>query len=216
MLLMAGIAATSHPDPSDELTDHYRRMMVYHERMDSSVPEGAILFIGDSITQGLCVAAVCERGVNYGIGSDTTVGVLQRLPRYTSISRASAVALAIGVNDLRRRDNNAILEHMEQIISAITEHAPLVVSAVLPLDERVEAVGIERNARIAALNKRLAVLCDEYAGCVFVDASPRLVDEGGNLSTKYHVGDGVHPNTAGYAIWGEALRNALAFMGDPK
>ncbi len=122
------------------------------------------------------------------------------------------MTLAIGVNDLRRRDDNAILENMAQIISAITKHTPLVVSAVLPLDERIETVGAGRNTRIAALNTRLAGLCDGYAECVFVDASPLLIDESGNLSTTYHVGDGVHPNTAGYAIWIEALRNALASL----
>ncbi|HDP35802.1 MAG TPA: hypothetical protein ENN29_11915, partial [Candidatus Hydrogenedentes bacterium] len=181
-----------------ELTEHFRRMTTYHGRMDGNVPEGAVLFIGDSITQGLCVAAVSARGVNYGIGSDTTAGVLERLPLYRSMERAAAVVLAIGVNDLRRRDDEAILENFAAIISYCAKRAPLVVSAVLPLDEQVKTVDENRNERIAALNEKIAALCERNERCIFVDASPLLRDASNNLSPEYHVGDGVHPNTAGY------------------
>jgi len=44
-----------------DITAHYKRMMVYHRYMEGSVPDGAVLFIGDSITQGLCVVAVCDK-----------------------------------------------------------------------------------------------------------------------------------------------------------
>ena len=40
--------------------------------MDSLVPVGATVFIGDSITQGLATSAVVPLSVNYGIGGDTT------------------------------------------------------------------------------------------------------------------------------------------------
>jgi len=192
-----------------ELTDHFRRMTTYHGRMDGSVPDGAVLFIGDSITQGLCVAAVCAHGVNYGIGSDTTAGVLERLPLYTSIERSAAVVLAIGVNDLRRRENKFILENVHAIVEAVTRHVPVVVSAVLPLDERVKAVGPDRNARIAELNQGLAALCAENDSCVYADASSLLLDAEGSLAAVYHVGDGVHPNTAGYEKWIAVLREGL-------
>lgn len=207
---MAALSA----DNSSDLTDHYRRMMIYHERIDGSIPQGAVLFIGDSITQGLCVAAVCDRAVNFGIGSDTTVGVLHRLPRYHAIERASAVVVAIGVNDLRRRDDAVILENMEQIIRFISARAPLIISAVMPVDERVESVGQGRNERITALNKKIAELCTEHTGCIFVDVSEALTDEEDNLAAHYHVGDGVHLNTAGYAYWIESLGSAVAWVQD--
>ena len=210
---MAGAFAERSPQamPGEgELGQHFRRMTTYHGRMDGNVPEGAVLFIGDSITQGLCVAAICEHGVNYGIGSDTTAGVLDRLPLYPSIARAAAVVLAIGVNDLGRRDNEFILENLREILKRITEDAPVVVSAVLPLDENVEAVGKDRNARIAELNKSIASLCGEFPAAIFVDPSPILLDDAGNLAASNHVGDGVHPNTKGYEAWIKALREGLA------
>ena len=48
------------------------------------------------------------------------------------------VVVAIGVNDLRRRDNAALLENYRKIADAVAGRAPLLFSAVLPLDERVK------------------------------------------------------------------------------
>ena len=120
-----------------ELTPHYHRMLGYHKRMDGNVPDRAVIFIGDSLTQGLCVSAVAVPSVNYGIGSDTTVGVLQRLSEYRSIDRAAAVVIAIGINDLRRRSDAEILDNYETILARIPESIPVIASAVLPVDEPV-------------------------------------------------------------------------------
>ena len=57
-------------------------MVKYHSRMDGSIPDNSILFIGDSITQSLCVSAVADNSVNLGIGGDTTLDVINRLPKY--------------------------------------------------------------------------------------------------------------------------------------
>ena len=119
---------------SAEITPHFHRMLRYHKRMDGNVPDGSVVFIGDSITQGLCVSAITCPSVNYGIGSDTTLGVLQRLQDYRSIDRASAVLLAIGINDMKRRSNDEIFENYRLIIEQIPKTTPIVFSAVLPLD----------------------------------------------------------------------------------
>ena len=209
-LAVLGIASGAFGQtPDGDITEHYKRMMVYHQYMDGNVPEGAVVFVGDSITQGLCVSAVWDRAVNYGIGSDTTVGVLQRLPKYASMSRAAAVVIAIGVNDLKRRDNAEILGNYKKIMDAVPAGTPLVFSAVLPLDDRAKAEAENRNGRIRELNKGLAELCATDTRCYFVDITASLVDETGNLQPSFHVGDGVHLNTAGYAQWINDLREHL-------
>jgi hypothetical protein len=78
---------------TQELTPHFKRMLTYHKRMDGNIPSGAVIFIGDSITQGLAVSAVYPKSVNYGIGSDTTIGVIKRLSDYKSLSRARAIVI---------------------------------------------------------------------------------------------------------------------------
>lgn len=196
-------------DAESDITEHYRRMIVYHKYMDGNVPDGAVLFIGDSITQGLCVVAVHDKAVNYGIGSDTTLGVLERLPAYRSMERAAAVVIAIGVNDLSRRDNNAILENYKKIMAAVPPDIPLLFSAVLPLDDRNKPDAEKRNERICELNQGLKALCAGEGQCIFLDSTPSLVDDTGNLDPAYHTGDGVHLNMAGYILWIRDLRGKL-------
>ena len=203
-----GLWTPSAEEP--ELSAHYHRMMQYHRHIDGSVLDGSVLFVGDSITQGLCVSAVADRAVNFGIGSDTTVGVLDRLPQYASLPRARSVVIAVGVNDLARRQNADILGNFTRILSSIPEHVRLIVSAVLPVDERADTGHRGYNSRIHELNAAVQKRCLSRINCSFFDSGNSLMDASGNLDGDYHVGDGVHLNPGGYAIWIDDLKKAMA------
>ncbi len=194
-----------------EITEHFERMLRYHKRMDADVPDRAVIFIGDSITQGLCVSAVATPSVNYGIGSDTTVGVLKRLPEYHSLKRSSVCVLAIGINDLQYRSNEEILKNYSSILQTVPPLVPIVFSAVLPVDERVhpnDHAGM--NMRIRALNSHLKALCEaQIPKCTFLDTGFKLIDSTGNLRKEYHEGDGVHLNGAGNSVWIQDLKGII-------
>lgn len=198
--------------PSQEISEYYKRMLCYHVRMDGNVPDRSVVFIGDSLTQGLCSDAVSYPSVNYGIGGDTTVGVLTRLAEYRqSLRRASAVVLAIGVNDMKFRDNHQIVENYRRILQVLPEKVSVVCSAVLPVNEDIYSnPSIVNNARITDLNASLKVLCSTDLRCIFVDARRRLIDANGNLSTAFQDGDGIHLNAVGNRIWIEELRDGLS------
>lgn len=193
---------------SPELSEYYNEITAYHKRMDGSVPRGATIFIGDSITQSLATSAVSELSVNYGIGSDTTLGVLNRLPIYESINSTKAVVIAIGVNDLARRNNDSIIHNYEEILDYIPKNTKILVSAILPIDERVQSKK-SSNERISKLNSSLKKLTEKYENVVFVDSSNWLKGDDDNLKTEFHSGDGVHLSTAGYKIWISQLRVSL-------
>ncbi len=196
--------------PNPEITDHFRRMLRYHLRMDGNVPDGAVLFVGDSLFQGLCTDAVACPSVNYGIGQDTTVGVLARLPQYRSLLRASALVLEIGANDMNRRDNRQIIENYRRILDAVPRSVPVVCCAMLPVNEGLLSPPEKSvNARIREFNASLKALCSGDPRCVFVDPTSRLVDAEGNLAAALQDGDGVHPNSDGNRIWIEELRTAV-------
>jgi lysophospholipase L1-like esterase len=194
--------------PPPELTPHYHAMVAYHRRMDGSVPAGATVFIGDSLTQSLATSAVAEPSVNYGIGSDTTAGVLARLPHYASMNRAKAVVIAIGINDLRRRGDAELLANHRRIAAAVPASTKLVLGALLPVDEAHSRIGAT-NTRIAQINAALKALAAERPNTVFVDAGERLKDAAGQLAREFHTGDGVHLSTEGYARWIAALKPAI-------
>ncbi len=207
--LFSFIPSDSSVSESVSLPDtHFKRMVYFHERMDASVPDGSVIFIGDSITQGLCVSAVSSLSVNYGIGADTTAGVLRRVGHYDSMQRARAIVLAVGINDLLQRGAQEIGKDHETILDMLPIDVPVIVSAVLPIDEKIRDDTL-RNSEIIVLNRVLRELSVERPYVYFVDIRSQIVDESGDLSAKYHIGDGLHLNSSGYALWIKALREAL-------
>lgn len=193
-----------------EFPDHYGLMVSHHRMGDGHVPDGAVVFIGDSMVQGLCVAAVAPRAVNYGISNDTTRGVLGRLPHYSSLDRAQAIVIAIGVNDLRYRANEDIVDNCGKILDRLPGSVPVVMSAVLPVaHEGGDSCEDLNEARIRPLNERLAELAGKREGVVFADAGGLLSGPRGNLRRDCHLGDGRHLNNEGYRIWIEVLKGAL-------
>ncbi len=191
-----------------EISEYYNEITNYHKRLDASIPSNATIFIGDSITQGLATSAVSDLSVNYGIGSDTTLGVLQRLPMYKSINTAKAVVIAIAVNDLPIRNNDKIIYNYKKILDYIPQSTKVVVSAVLPIDEKIRSFS-SSNKRISKLNASLKKLTVNYDNVVFIDSSSLLQDNDSNLKNEFHTGDGIHLSTAGYKIWINQLKEAL-------
>ncbi len=195
-----------------EITPFYERILRYHKRISGNAPPGAVQFIGDSFIQGLCVSAVANPAINYGIGGDTTYGMLQRISEYTSLKTARAIVLAAGFNDMWRRDNAAIAQNYSQILRTLPANRPVLMTAVFPVDERLIDAFKGRNARIADLNARLMEVCAADQRCRFIDINMLLMDKSGNLAPRYYDGDGLHLNSAGNAIWIEALRLRLATL----
>ncbi len=192
-----------------EAGEYFHHMVRLHTRMDDNVPDGAVIFIGDSITQQLCVSGVVALSVNYGIGGDTTAGVLQRLPKYRSIKRAAAIVVAVGINDLNFRTNEQILRNYLLIAEQKPKKVPVIFSAVLPVDEKAHEGWRGWNQRIQALNADLKSFISKSKNLFFVDGGYLLVDGQGNLAREYHAGDGLHLNARGYAIWMKELQKAI-------
>jgi lysophospholipase L1-like esterase len=171
---------------------------------DMSVPPGAVLFFGDGITRDPTVNNVTTNAAaNFGMGLETTEGLLKRLPGYRCLKTASAVVLAIGINDLLERDNDSLIENYSKILAVIPTTIAVVVSAILPVEESLlpgDRQGKTSNKRITGINERLRALCSKDQRCVYVDAGPSLRDSRGALSQGYHVGDGLHLSSEGYGI----------------
>jgi lysophospholipase L1-like esterase len=192
-----------------EFTKHYHEMIAYHSRMDGNIPDNAIIFIGDSLIQSLAVSAVTPSGVNYGIGNDTSLGVINRLSEYSSIRRSKIVIIAIGLNDLSRRDPNDVIKNCENIINFIPPNIDIVFSAVHPVNENFYKQQGKNNERINQLNSDLKLLCSKHSNSHFISIADLLIDETQNLSNEYHVGDGVHLNYKGYEIWIKELKRKI-------
>ncbi len=195
--------------PPVELSSYYETLILYHDRMDGSVPDGAVLFIGDSIIQGLATAAVHQSSINYGIGTDTTRGVLKRLSLYNSLQRASAVVLSVGVNDQIFRNSEEMAENYRQILNTLPSDITILVNAVLPVDERVVDSHF-RNERVVEFNSAIRHVTDSFENAIYIDTGNQFLDNTGNLNSEFHIGDGLHLNTRGYTVWIDVVGKALA------
>ena len=190
---------------SKELTPFYIEMVGSQQQLDGSIAEGAVIFLGDSITQGLNVSAVTHPAINYGIGMDTTYGLINRIPKYSSLAKASQIVIAIGVNDLIRthRDNDAVLNNFRKVFELLPEGIPVIVQALLPVDERVTLKGF--NQRVIQVNNRLELLATSN-NAKFINMANDLTNEQGNLKSKYHIGDGLHLSSLAYNVWIDRLK----------
>jgi lysophospholipase L1-like esterase len=78
----------------------------------------------------------------------------------------------------------------------------------MPIDLTAPGVarkfGADRNVRIADFNRRIAALAAEHR-MRFV----QLLPSNEMLPAEWHIGDGVHLNATGYAVWAARLREAL-------
>lgn len=196
--------------PMPELTEYYRTLVDLQLRADAHVAPGAVLFFGASQVQGLCVTCIDARAVNYGIGGDTTAGVLERLSKYRSLETATAVFISVGFNDLRRRSIEAALANYEQVLQRIPATTPVIASAVFPVDDRIDDVKEVSNEAIRRLNDGVRSLCSARRGCRFLDPREQLIDTAGRLRADMHDGDGLHLNASGYKIWMAQIAGAIA------
>ena len=141
-----------------EISDFYKKSVGHHLRVDAQISPGAVIFLGDSIVQGLCVPCVSKQAYNFGIGGDTTVGVLQRLKYYQSVQQAGTVVLSVGTNDLARRSSNEILSNYNKILASIPASVKIVLVAIFPVNTDGSTVRSRSNDQIRSINTQLAQL----------------------------------------------------------
>ena len=183
---------------------------------DVAKDQGAIVFLGDSITQGWGVDFKKSfdglKLANRGIGGDTTRGMLLRLQEDVLALHPKAVVLLMGTNDIEVEvPVDAIGRNFQKIVAALKSHdpkMPVVVCRVFPSSatkKRPKETILAVNEKIAAAVKgdpQFTVL-DTYA--LFANA------EGDALPALFP--DLLHLNAAGYAKWASALRPIFATLG---
>ena len=174
----------------------------------ASQENGAVVFLGDSITQGwtsLSRDFPDFKTANRGIGGDTTRGILYRLDANVLSLKPKAVVLLIGTNDIGNGANpNDVADNIDEIIKEMKKaypKMPIIVCEVMPSSEKKQ-----RPAdKIKKLNslikkdvrwKRHVYLCDTWS--IYADAN--------GDAPQALFPDLLHPNTAGYAKWEAALK----------
>jgi lysophospholipase L1-like esterase/poly(3-hydroxybutyrate) depolymerase len=169
---------------------------------------GAVVFFGDSITQGwetLAKDFPTMKVANRGISGDTTRGLRLRLEKDVLALKPRAVNLLIGTNDLSLGATpEVVAENIGAIISELHKAnpaMPVIVNKVMPRGPQPGKF----PEKIQELNALLEKAWSGKEHVTFCDTWTLFADEQGS-SKKEEFPDMLHPNAAGYAKWREALQ----------
>lgn len=170
--------------------------------------QGAVVFFGDSITQGWASLAKDFpqlKVANRGISGDTTRGLRTRLQGDVLALHPKAVSILIGTNDLDQGGTPEVVAANLQAIVAELHHAnatmPIVINKVMP---RGAKAGFFPE-KIRALNALYEEAFKSDPQVTFCDTWT-LFDDGQGSCRKEEFPDMLHPNAAGYAKWTAALQ----------
>jgi lysophospholipase L1-like esterase len=164
-------------------------------------PRDSLVFLGDSHIAGYEWGERFPKALNRGIGGDTTVGLLRRLPVIIRMS-PRAVFLAIGHNDHINLGFTAqrSLANIRTIVDAIRRESPrtaIYLQSLVPSRNRTKT---PPRLEISAGLKRMA----DGDKIRYVDFSAAFLKDG--LLDERFTFDGEHLNAAGYDIWTRALQ----------
>lgn len=178
---------------------------------DVQKDQGAVVFFGDSITQGWNSLATDFPGMkvaNRGISGDTTRGLRTRVQGDVIALKPRAVSILIGTNDLDQGTPPDVVAQNLKVIVADLLHAnpklPIVINKVMPRGAQPGKF----PDQIKTLNSLFEMEFDEYPTVTFCDTWT-LFDTGSGAPDKAIFPDMLHPNAAGYAKWTGVLKPIL-------
>jgi lysophospholipase L1-like esterase len=183
-------------------------------KLSASNDVGAVVFLGDSITEGWSTLArdfpnikVADRG----IGGDITSGVLYRLDPDVLSLHPSAIVLLIGTNDVGDDANGEdVAANIQLILLAIKQYNPnlkVIVCKIMPREDHNAQVFNQKIKKANSLVEQFVKTEPNFAIC---DTWSIFTDEQSNQIAADFRPDRLHLNTAGYAVWKKALDPLIA------
>lgn len=180
--------------------------------LDVEKDQGAVVFLGDSITQGwgddMGGSFSGMKVANRGISGDTTRGVLIRLNEDVLILNPRAVVLLIGTNDLEEGATpETIAANVNLILQQLNAHnasMPVIVCKVFPSS----ATKKRSAADIKKINQLYGGITSHDANVMLLETWMPFANDKGD-ATLPEFPDLLHPNKIGYAKWAAMLRPIL-------
>jgi lysophospholipase L1-like esterase len=195
------------------MVDHYARRVAMFQT--ESVPEGRVIFLGNSITEGGQWKKLTgdTTVVNRGIGGDITFGVLKRLTEIIK-SQPSKLFLLIGINDIGKDIPDAVIaDNISKIIERFKKESPatiIYVHSILPVNPEVKNFPqhYDKNDHVKKANGFIRKVTEE-THVNFIDINKVFADKRGLLNAAYSP-DGLHLNAKGYEVWISHLKKIRA------
>jgi lysophospholipase L1-like esterase len=176
---------------------------------------GAVVFLGDSITQGWNTLAADFPNLhvaNRGIGGDITSGVLYRLSADVLSLNPSGIVLLIGTNDIGDGSTpEDVAANIRLILLAIKNFNPnlkVIVCKIMPTEDGKP--GVEKIKQTNELVEQFVKTEPNFAMC---DTFGIYLDGQGHQIAADFKPDHLHPVAAGYVAWKKSLDPLFAQLG---
>lgn len=179
--------------------------------------ENRVVFMGDSITDGwgrhYGEFFPGKAYVNRGISGQTTPQMLVRFRPDVINLKPKAVVILAGTNDIAGNTGPETLADIENNLMSMTELArasgiKVILSSVTPVCNYIKPQTERRPpAEIIAINTWMQSYCQKN-GLVYLDYYAAMLDEHQMLKRELTF-DGLHPNSAGYAVMGPLADKAI-------
>lgn len=186
---------------------HQQRLSMFKA---SPMFKDAIVFVGDSITEGGNWSELFPNHhiLNRGIGGDVSEGVLKRVDEIIR-HRPIKIFICIGTNDLAKEvPQNTIIGNYKKIVETLEMQLPqakIYVQSVLPVGKNV--IAGHDNKKIALLNKEIEKLCKDKQ-LTYIDLYSNFTDSSGYLNPSY-TNDKLHLMGEGYLLWKKLIEAYL-------
>ena len=190
----------------------------YRELNQHPLKEPDVIFIGDSIVEYYPLTELFQTSkhlVNRGIRGYKSDLLRDNIDAHVFGSAVDKVFILIGTNDIGKGiPSEQTLANLEYIFHYIARELPLAqikLLSILPVNEGEaykDKVHLRSNAKIRQLNQAYQGLCRGYVHVDYVEVSPVLIDQTGNLRADYTT-DGLHLTVAGYRALSQVLQKEL-------
>lgn len=171
--------------------------------------QGAVVFVGDSLTQGWKDVASAFPGIkvaNRGIGGDTSRGILFRFQEDVLALHPSAVVILAGTNDLTARGNAAdALANIGEMIKAARAYKkemPIILCQIPASSQKNAPVD---DAVRKQINEGLQSLAGSDAKIAVCPLAGALLKEDGTQDLDCYAKDRLHLGAKGYEKWKSVL-----------
>lgn len=178
------------------------------DRIESNVPEGAVLCVGSSsmrmwgrrIEQDLAPLTVIPRG----FGGSTFRNVLQHFDKLVTVYKPRAILIYEGDNDVASgMTPKEILGDFREFRKRVGELDPEIRIYVIGVKPSIARWHLEKQ--IAKTNRFIESECKNDDKLTFVDVAEFLLNDEGEPREEIFLGDKLHLNNIGYHLWAAAV-----------
>lgn len=187
-----------------------------YEQANKTAPRGAVVFMGNSITEGwVNTHPDFFKSNNYvgrGISGQVSSQMLVRFRRDVIDLKPRAVVILAGTNDIAQNNGYISLENTLGNIISMAELAKannirVIVCSVLPAYEFGWRKELKPAGEVIALNKLIKNYADANK-ITYVDYHTAMKDDRNGLPEKY-AKDGIHPTPEGYDVMEKLVKAAI-------